>query len=310
MVWYWLQQGIVVDRSIKFHQLVNKVYEKIGVDRNLYEIEITHKVAGETFNKMAPNQVPNDPSYVPNEDIPQSGEGIIGSNPTPDDIVHESGNNELQECDKVVEENNDVIENDIVVGGGQIIPYQHYDMFMGNVAQCNREASQDSGRHDGSNLKVGQHFVSKDELSYYLSIIAINGRFEMRTTKSNKSIKEVRCVSENCLWRVRATKMKDSHFFVIRQYHSLHSCSLMNRNANHRQASSRVIGSRVQGHFKNIQVIAPPEDKTIGRPRTNHIASKGEFLKKQYNCGACGQSGHNSQTCPQVPSDGRSTTHV
>ncbi|XP_060974703.1 uncharacterized protein LOC133039773 [Cannabis sativa] len=334
-IWEWFgtgcNKGFVVDRSIKFHQLVNKVYEKIGVDRNLYEIEITHKVAGETFNKMAPSkicgdsdvedlfkelykvkeviplyvcvkknndkgktkfvndddgdgneltgndvefdcdddvfdngsfydnyfgchiidQVPNDPSYVPNEDIPQSGEGIIGSNPTPDDIVHESGNNELQECDKVVEENNDVIENDIVVGGGQIIPYQHYDMFMGNVAQCNREASQDSGRHDGSNLKVGQHFVSKDELSYYLSIIAINGRFEMRTTKSNKSIKEVRCVSENCLWRVRATKMKDSHFFVIRQYHSLHSCSLMNRNANHRQASSRVIGSRVQGHFKN-----------------------------------------------------------
>ncbi|XP_030479257.1 uncharacterized protein LOC115696497 [Cannabis sativa] len=73
----------------------------------------------------------------------------------------------------------------------------------------------------------------------------------MRTTKSNKSIKEVRCVSENRSWRVRATKMKDSHFFVIRQYHSLHSCSLMNRNANHKQASSRVIGSRVQGHFKN-----------------------------------------------------------
>ncbi|XP_062081024.1 uncharacterized protein LOC133785825 [Humulus lupulus] len=45
--------------------------------------------------------------------------------------------------------------------------------------------------------------------------------------------------------------MKDSHFFVIRQYYSLHSCSLMNRNANHRQASSRVIDSRVQGHFKN-----------------------------------------------------------
>ncbi|KAF4395224.1 hypothetical protein F8388_001611 [Cannabis sativa] len=218
----------------------------------------------------------------------ESGEGIIGSNLTPDDIVHESGDNELQECDKAVEENNDVIENDIVVGGGQIIPYQHYDMFMGNVAQCNREASQNSGKH-GSNLKVGQHFVSKDELSYYLSIIAINGRFEMRTTKSNKSIKEVRYVSENCSWRVRATKMKDSHFFVIRQYH---------------------IPPLIPEDILAIQVIEPPEDKTIGRPRTNRIPSKGEFLKKQYNCGACGQSGHNSQTCPQVPSDGRSTTHV
>uniref|UniRef100_A0A803P4V7 Uncharacterized protein n=1 Tax=Cannabis sativa TaxID=3483 RepID=A0A803P4V7_CANSA len=34
-----------------------------------------------------------------------------------------------------------------------------------------------------------------------------------------------------------------------------------------------------------IQVIAPPEDKTKGRPRTSRIASKGEFPKKQYNCG-------------------------
>ncbi|XP_062107755.1 uncharacterized protein LOC133818735 [Humulus lupulus] len=197
------------------------------------------------------DQFPNDPSYVPSEDIAQSGEDIIGSNPTPDDIVHEGGNNVLEECEKVVQENNDVIGNDNIVGGGQIIPYQHFDTFMGNFAQFNREASQNSGRHDGSDLKAGQHFESKDGLSYYLSIIAINGRFEMRTTKSTKSVKEVRCISEDCSWRVRATKMKDSHFFVIRQYYSLHSCSLMNRNANHRQASSRVIGSRVQGHFKN-----------------------------------------------------------
>ncbi|XP_062102913.1 uncharacterized protein LOC133813897 [Humulus lupulus] len=194
------------------------------------------------------DQFPNDPSYVPSEDIAQSGEDIISSNPTPDDIVHEGGNNVLEECEKVVQENNDVIGNDNIVGGGQIIPYQHFDTFMRNFAQFNREASQNSGRHDGSDLKVGQHFESKDDLSYYLSIIAINGRFEMRTTKS---VKEVRCISEDCSWRVRATKMKDSHFFVIRQYYSLHSCSLMNRNANHRQASSRVIGSRVQGHFKN-----------------------------------------------------------
>ncbi|KAF4386206.1 hypothetical protein F8388_016458 [Cannabis sativa] len=219
---------ICMDYNGEWKIVDNRIWEWFGTGCN--KGFMVDRVSSETFNKMAPSKICGDSDvedllkefYVPNEDIPQSGEGIIGSNPTPDDIVHESGNNELQECDKVVEENNDVIENDIVVGGGQIIPYQHYDMFMGNVAQCNREASQDSGRHDGSNLKVGQHFVSKDELSYYLSIIAINGRFEMRTTKSNKSIKEVRCGSKNRLWRVRATKMKDSHFFVIRQYHSLH----------------------------------------------------------------------------------------
>ncbi|XP_062085443.1 uncharacterized protein LOC133791538 [Humulus lupulus] len=43
-----------------------------------------------------------------------------------------------------------------------------------------------------------------------------------------------------------------------------------------------------------IQVIAPPEDKTKGRPKINCIPSQGEVPKKQYNCGACGQSGHNA----------------
>ncbi|XP_062088889.1 uncharacterized protein LOC133795455 [Humulus lupulus] len=184
---------------------------------------------------------------VSNEDLAQNNGDIIGSNPTPNDIVHEGGDNVLEECDKLVEENNNVTEGGHnVVESGHIVPYQNFD-----IGEFTREASQNSGRHDGSDLNVGRHFASKDELSYYLSVIAINGRFEMRTIKSNKSLKEVHCISENCLWRVRATKMKDSEFFVIRQYHGLHTCSLMNRNANHRQASSRVIGARVQGHFKN-----------------------------------------------------------
>ena len=61
-----------------------------------------------------------------------------------------------------------------------------------------------------------------------------------------------------------------------------------------------------------VQVIAPPEDKTKGRPKINRIPSQCEVSKKKYNCGACGQSGHNSKKCPsrQVSSDVRSTTHV
>ncbi|XP_062088953.1 uncharacterized protein LOC133795522 [Humulus lupulus] len=195
---------------------------------------------------------------VSNEDLVQNNGDIIGSNPTPNDIVHEGGDNVLEECDKLVEENNNVTEGGHnVVESGQIIPYQNFD-----IGEFTREESQDSGRHDGSDLNVGRHFASKDELSYYLSGIAINGRFEMRTIKSNKSLKEVRCISENCLWRVRATKMKDSEFFVIRKYHGLHTCSLMNRNANHRQASSRVIGARVQGHFKNSKDPLYPRSLT------------------------------------------------
>ncbi|XP_062118764.1 uncharacterized protein LOC133832436 [Humulus lupulus] len=60
-----------------------------------------------------------------------------------------------------------------------------------------------------------------------------------------------------------------------------------------------------------IQVIAPPEDMTKGRPKINRIPSQGEVSKRKYNCGACGNSGHNAQKCPtrHAPSDVGSTTN-
>ena len=75
----------------------------------------------------------------------------------------------------------------------------------------------------------------------------------MKTHKSTKKFKEVRCVDDKCLRRLRARKLPNSNFFVIRQYNGFHSCTLMNRSIHHRQASSRVIGARMQGHFMDIK---------------------------------------------------------
>ncbi|XP_062103376.1 uncharacterized protein LOC133814432 [Humulus lupulus] len=160
------------------------------------------QVAGETFNKMAPSKICGD------SDV----EDLLKELYKAKEVIP------LYVC---VKKNNDKGKMKLVNDGDG-------DGFTGDDVEfgCDDdvtilgviEASQNSGRHDGSDFKVGQHFVSKDDLSYYLSIIAINGRFEMRTTKSTKSVKEVRCI------------VKIAHG---------------------EQASSRVIGSCVQGHFKN-----------------------------------------------------------
>ena len=88
----------------------------------------------------------------------------------------------------------------------------------------------------------------------------------MKTHKSTKKFKEVRCVDDKCLWRLRARKLPNSNFFVIRQYNSFHFCKLMNRSSHHRQAFSRVIGARMQGHFKDIKET-PKEKVHMGYVR-------------------------------------------
>jgi hypothetical protein len=203
---------------------------------------------------------------------------IIGSNPTPAETVLEEVANEDDGRDKAgddVLEGGDEVrtgcdgvpeEDDGVPGGGNGLHERVYD------SRCQHSEpeetrfvpliSSDNGRNDGSDLMVGKHFDSKEDLNTKLNLVAINGKFEIKVKKSTRTLKEVVCVDEpNCLWRVRATKMPGSNFFVIRQYNGIHTCSLMNRSINHRQASSRVIGARMKGHF--IDCKQPPNPKVL-----------------------------------------------
>lgn len=124
----------------------------------------------------------------------------------------------LDEGDDLPEGSDDVIDETI-----HDSPCQHFDLEKDGAL-----ISFDSGRHDGFDLRVGRHFESKEELNIKLSLVAINGKFEMKVKKSIKTLKEVICVNKNCSWRVRATNRSGSNFFVIRQYNVIHTCSLMN----------------------------------------------------------------------------------
>ncbi|KAL5552409.1 hypothetical protein UlMin_002585 [Ulmus minor] len=78
--------------------------------------------------------------------------------------------------------------------------------------------------------------------------------FDFQTRKSNRSLWVIECIDPNCSWRLRASKIvPESTKFVIRKYVGVHSCSLLNRNANHRQATYVVIGEQVAPQYVGVE---------------------------------------------------------
>ena len=146
---------------------------------------------------------------------------VICSNPTPTNLSDQTpsdgfdveGNDSMPQSPRQVD---DQFIDD------QNTTSQQFDWAEENVF---RSYSSGDDRHDGSDFALGQHFESKEDLNSKLSLVAINGKFEMKTHKSTKTLKEVRCVDDKCLWRLRARKLPNSNFFVIHQYNGFHSCT-------------------------------------------------------------------------------------
>ncbi|KAL5583295.1 hypothetical protein UlMin_015737 [Ulmus minor] len=115
------------------------------------------------------------------------------------------------------------------------------------------EAS-DSTFSDGSDLHEGKYFNTKKDLKRKLSYIAMKCNFEFQTRKSNRSLWVIEYIDPNCSWRLRTSKIvPESTKFVIRKYVGVHSCSLLNRNANHRQATYVVIGEQVAPQYVGVE---------------------------------------------------------
>lgn len=66
-LWEWcgsgLTGGFVVDRGIKFLELVKMIYQKTSINQNDYAIEITHKPVGNKHVKTAPILISNDSEF-------------------------------------------------------------------------------------------------------------------------------------------------------------------------------------------------------------------------------------------------------
>ncbi|GMN48342.1 hypothetical protein TIFTF001_017512 [Ficus carica] len=249
-----MSKGFVVDRSINFLELEETIYDRTSIDRTIYVRgdDDLNSDGGDAldfqdnyFRCRINEEILFVARFIPtellgsyehplqicatstpiNERITGFNPTLItGSNPTPEETVHEKVANEDDGVDKagddVPEGGNEVHkrrdgvpkEDDGVPEGGDGLHERVYDSrcqhYESEETRFVPLISSNSARNDGSDLMVGKYFDSKEELNTMLNLIAINGKFEMKVKKSTKSLKEVVCVDEpNCLWRVRATKM-------------------------------------------------------------------------------------------------------
>ncbi|KAK2642515.1 hypothetical protein Ddye_024278 [Dipteronia dyeriana] len=90
-------------------------------------------------------------------------------------------------------------------------------------------------------IATGELFESKQQLQSQLGRYAFANRFQIRVMKSDPTRYQVRCIVEECKWRLRAVK--------IRRFDHEHTCTNEARFPHQRQASARVIGEHIKGKF-------------------------------------------------------------
>ncbi|TXG53744.1 hypothetical protein EZV62_019000 [Acer yangbiense] len=108
-------------------------------------------------------------------------------------------------------------------------------------------------------LKVGELFPSKKQLQSQVGSYALNNGFQIRVFKSDTTRYQVRCIIEDCNWRLRAAKVHNSDYFHIRKFDNQHTCSTEARFSHQRKASARVIGEHIQKKFHGHRLYKPKE---------------------------------------------------
>ncbi|KAK2652060.1 hypothetical protein Ddye_011916 [Dipteronia dyeriana] len=106
---------------------------------------------------------------------------------------------------------------------------------------------------------VGELFESKQQLQSQLCRYAFANRFHIRVMKSGSKRYQVRCIVEECKWRLRAVKVANSDYFHIRRFDHEHTCSNEARFPHQRQASARVIREHIKEKFRDHRLYKPKE---------------------------------------------------
>ncbi|XP_060668520.1 uncharacterized protein LOC125419637 [Ziziphus jujuba] len=111
-------------------------------------------------------------------------------------------------------------------------------------------------------IRINQIFASKNALQKKISLYALRRNFEFKVKKSDRVRYEVVCANNNCMWRMRATKLHgdNTEAFMIRAFKDEHICSLNIMKRDHRQATSSVIGDIIQPMFDGISRQYKPRD--------------------------------------------------
>ncbi|KAK2659792.1 hypothetical protein Ddye_006325 [Dipteronia dyeriana] len=128
-------------------------------------------------------------------------------------------------------------------------PSASYSIYFGEVAH----------RPVHMCIAVGELFESKQQLQSQLGRYVFANRFQIKVMKSDPTRYQVRCIVEECKWRLRAVKVANSDYFQIRRFDHEHTCSNEARFPHQRQASARVIGEHIKEKFRDHLLYRPKE---------------------------------------------------
>lgn len=95
---------------------------------------------------------------------------------------------------------------------------------------------------DGSDVRVGYLFDSKEEVVRKLKLVVVRGNFEFITKKFNSLVVTVACRDRKWKWWVYCRRLVESEKFIVSTYTREHTYGLGHISGEHRQASADVIG--------------------------------------------------------------------
>ncbi|KAK2655115.1 hypothetical protein Ddye_008167 [Dipteronia dyeriana] len=108
-------------------------------------------------------------------------------------------------------------------------------------------------------IEVGEVFPSKKQLQLQLGSYCLANRFQIRVFKSDTARYQVRCIVEDCSWKMCAARVQHSDYFQIRKFYNHHTCSTEARFPHQRHVSARVIEENIKDKFHDHRLYKPKE---------------------------------------------------
>ncbi|KAK1558493.1 hypothetical protein Q3G72_002976 [Acer saccharum] len=314
---YWYEgrraKAFAFSRDSNYDQLLDKVYNVTGIDRDYYRVSMT--TLPQTFRPSMPIEIVDDEDValllrrenvdplvcISVEEIGHESPEMKPKPPQSSHNLHVNTMHELQRSDvhNMAAHLDDIGEGLTPVANIDTSPHSHLNFrdTTGNqhipehdetepLFNYNREAA--PNRYDEQfahvqrlvpppcafysinsgevaprpvtmRLEVGELFPSKKQLQSHVGSYALTNGFQIRVFKSDTTRYQVRCIVEDCNWRLRAAKVHNSDYFQIRKFDNQHTCSTEAQFPHQRQASARVIGEHIQEKFRDHRLYKPKE---------------------------------------------------
>ena len=121
-------------------------------------------------------------------------------------------------------------------------------------------------------VKVHNHFRSKERLVNIMHMIAMKNNFEFKVDRSNKSRLYFSCVNDGCTWDLKAATLnKKSNFWKITSYVNIHTCVKDIMTNNHKQATCSIVADCIKSwHVDEATIEKLCPNDIISRMRNHH----------------------------------------